>query len=395
MAEPLSIPERLEEVTPEWLTAALRRSGVLGDLRVTGTVTEILGEGEGFLGDIARLRLTYDSPAGGPASVIVKLPKLVNRSLGELLGAYERENCFYQELAAQVPVATPRLYYADFDRDASSERQEQIMALIDRLPAALNGRVTQIGRWITERKARRYVLVIEDLEGAEPGDQLAGVSIERCRETLEAIARMHAAFWRSSELRGRFWLMPFAVDARLRHGLFVSSRPAFEAAFPELLDSELPGTLDWLRRHGWRAVRHLAAEGGETLLHCDLRLDNVAYRGSEPVFFDWQLVRRGPAVYDVAYFLSGAIDELPEAEERALVRRYHQALLAGGVSDYPFEALWQHYRLAMLAVLQTLTTADQVELGEGRGRDLLRAWIGRLAQRLPARNERGAVVLAR
>ena len=56
----LSIPERLDDLTPEWLTAALRESG---ELTPTTTVTsaerEILGEGAGFLGDIARLWLAY------------------------------------------------------------------------------------------------------------------------------------------------------------------------------------------------------------------------------------------------------------------------------------------------------------------------------------------------
>ena len=159
----LSIPERLDDLTPEWLTAALRQTGELAPAgEVTSVEREIVGEGEGFLGDIARLTLGYEG-GEGPATVIAKLPKLANRAMGELLGAYERESCFYDELARDLPLATPRMYYGDFDRDVASERQEAALKLADRTPRFLAGRMTQFGKWVSGRKKRRYILLLEDI----------------------------------------------------------------------------------------------------------------------------------------------------------------------------------------------------------------------------------------
>ena len=64
MTGSLPIPERLEELTPAWLTDALRTGGHLDSGRVVDVHPEQLGEGKGFLGDIARLRLDYEGEPG-------------------------------------------------------------------------------------------------------------------------------------------------------------------------------------------------------------------------------------------------------------------------------------------------------------------------------------------
>ena len=378
----LSIPERLDDLTPEWLTAALRETDELGP---TGTVTsvdrQILGEGEGFLGDLARLTLGYEGEEG-PATVIAKMPKLANRAMGELLGAYERESCFYDDLAADLPLETPRVYYGDFDRDVASERQEAALKLADRTPRLLAGRMTQLAKWISGRKKRRYILLLEDIGDAEPGDQLTGVSPERCATVLGSIAKMHAAFWNSEAVENRFWLMPLSIDTRIRHGLFRDSQPAFRERFAHLVDDDFGRALAWVEKNGIAAVRTLQQGAPVTLLHCDLRLDNVAFRDGEPIVFDWQLVRRGPAAYDVAYFLSGASPDLTREDEAGLLRGYHAALEELGVRDYSFAAFERDYHLGLLTAMQTLTTVDQMDMGEGRGVQLMDAWFERLRARV-------------
>ena len=381
MEEP-GIPERMDEVTPEWLTAALRASGEAPPGAVaTAIAREPLGEGEGFLGDIARLRPSWSGGAG-PETLVAKLPKPENRALGELLGAYERESCFYAELAGELPLATPRLYYGAFDRDPTSERQEAILALADRTPRRFSARMAQLGKWVAGRKKRRYVLLLEDLGGAEPGDQVRGAPPERCAALLAAVARMHAAFWGNAAVEGRFWLLPLDIDARMRHGLFRESQPAFRKRFGHLLDESFARALAWTAEHGAAAAMRLQRSAPTTLLHCDLRLDNVAFRAGEPVVFDWQLARRGPAAYDVAYFLSGASPGLTRADEAELLRGYHAALAEHGVRDYPFAAFERDYRLGLLTALQTLATQDQIDLGMERGPALMEAWLGRLRDRL-------------
>ena len=112
------IPERLDDLTPEWLTGVLHEGGYLAaGGTVTGVEREVLGEGEGFMGDIVRLRLSYQG-GEGPGSVVAKMPRLENRAFGELVGVYERESCFYEEMADTVPVGVPGVYHSDFDRHA-------------------------------------------------------------------------------------------------------------------------------------------------------------------------------------------------------------------------------------------------------------------------------------
>ncbi len=380
------IPERLDDLTPEWLTAALREGGHLPDGGAVAAVErEALGEGEGFMGDIARLRPSYAEAGGeGPATMVAKLPRLENRAVGELIGIYERESCFYEELSGDVPVRLPRLYYSDFDRVAAPERQERLKALANHLPDWLIPQVTRLALWAANRTKRRYLLLLEDLGDAAPGDQLAGTDAAGCARVLTTIAQAHAALWESPALANRYWLITLADDSRVRQSMFKDMLGTFRERHEEALDEEFERTIAWVVRNGREVIERMHREAPETLVHGDLRLDNLAFRGDEPVFFDWQGVRRGPCAYDVAWFLSGASDDLTPEDEADLLRGYHAALEAGGVRGYPFEAFERHYRLGLLATVQTLGLLAILDIGEGeeRGGEMARAWVRRLRTRL-------------
>src|SRR3989304_1630112 len=69
------LPAGPQELTADWLTSALRETGTISNSAVTGLDHEIIGEGVGVLGQLARFNLTYDSPeAGAPKSLIGKFP---------------------------------------------------------------------------------------------------------------------------------------------------------------------------------------------------------------------------------------------------------------------------------------------------------------------------------
>ncbi len=91
---------------------------------------------------------------------------------------------------------------------------------------------------------------------------------------------------------------------------------------------------------GGRFLAGLAAYYGHrpephTVTHNDFRLDNLLFgtaAGGPPVaVVDWQTVGVGPALGDVSYFLGAGLSvEDRRAHEEALVREYHEALLAAG-----------------------------------------------------------------
>src|SRR3990172_3169871 len=161
----LPLPMTSAEITVDWLNQALGETGVTAGAPVRGFEREVIGQGAGFVGELSRLTLTYDSPdAAGPSSVIAKLPTSheVVRTMSQLFGFYEREILFYEEIADKIELRTPRRYYSAMD------------------PAA-----------------GRFVLLLEDLAPARCGDQLKSCSLEEARLALRELARFHAVWWNS------------------------------------------------------------------------------------------------------------------------------------------------------------------------------------------------------
>src|SRR4051794_1581294 len=92
----MPVVRRLEDLDAEWL------SRVLGVSVATFTTDRI---GTGQMSQSHRVALEYADGAGaGPASVVVKLAATdpTSRATGIGLGIYEREMCFYRELAPRV-----------------------------------------------------------------------------------------------------------------------------------------------------------------------------------------------------------------------------------------------------------------------------------------------------
>jgi hypothetical protein len=385
------IPDISEEITEAWLTDALRTRGWLQNGKIARIDREILGEGAGFLGVIVRMRLSFEGdPGGAPESVIAKLPtaSFENRVMGEMLGGYWREIHFYRELAKDLPTRVPDCYYADLTPDPLREKSDDLVQRLDRVPGWLVGLLMVVGSWLVRRNAHRYVLLIEDLAPAEVGDQSAGADPATCARVLAAAARLHAAYWNHPALDDYFWIARQQSGPRTRHRLYQRVRKQFRARYADLLQGERLNAADWLDRNSEALCQSVHTDAPHTLIHCDLRFDNIFLEpntdlapGADQegvILADWQMVGRGAAAYDVAYFLSGVLrtDESPEVE-RDLLDAYHEALVAQGVSDYPFDAFLRDYRRALFAVLQIIGSTDQVELGEARGREMMDRWVER------------------
>ncbi|MDH3708134.1 MAG: ecdysteroid 22-kinase family protein, partial [Acidimicrobiia bacterium] len=115
----------------------------LGDGRVVHAEAERIAVGEGFLGELARVSLTYEGQQG-PASVIVKIPTTDGglKPVGTMLGVYERESRFYDEVAPMLTVRTARCLFNGSDPVADA-----------------------------------YALVLEDVGHLDGGDQAAGMDL--------------------------------------------------------------------------------------------------------------------------------------------------------------------------------------------------------------------------
>jgi hypothetical protein len=380
------IPRSLEDLTPEWLTAVLRARGFLGEARVVSREAEILGEGEGFVGQIIRLRLAFDGPApDAPPSLIAKLPIRLarNRQAGEVLGAYEREIRFYTELADRVPIRKPACYYADMDPNPASGRERDLIRFLDRLPRWLVRILLPFFLWLAARSPRRYVLLLEDMAPLRVGNQVAGCSRGEAEAALRQLAVIHATWWQHPDLERLSWLVPVNVLGNYVEVLYRKSLAGFLTGYGSGLSEEFLSLAKSFGERGSEIIRRLG-DPPFTLLHGDYRLDNMFFEGegrsARITAFDWQTVSQGPAALDVAYFLSGNLAaEVARASAQELLRIYWDALVEQGVRGYDLEALTRDYHVAMHYIAYRIVAGiDMLDFSDERGTALIREWLVRL-----------------
>ncbi len=117
------IPGSFDDITPAWLTDALRSGGHLPTGSVRSIRRERIGEGSGFMGQISLLVVDYvGAAAETPSSFVVKMAADPgpNRDMGVNYRIYEKESRFYAELAPQVDLRTPTPYVNRFDPESHS-----------------------------------------------------------------------------------------------------------------------------------------------------------------------------------------------------------------------------------------------------------------------------------
>lgn len=126
-------------------------------------------------------------------------------------------------------------------------------------------------------------------------------------------------------------------------------------------------------------LRTATAEAPLTICHGDARLDNMMFSADptcpEPgrlAVLDWQLLHRGPAVEDVAMFLTQSVPvELRRAHEAGLVRRWHDALTARigpAAGAYPFDTAFDHYRrMSLYGTLYPVVVGGTMDIANERG----------------------------
>jgi aminoglycoside phosphotransferase (APT) family kinase protein len=188
-----------------------------------------------------------------------------------------------------------------------------------------------------------YVVLLEDLAPARPGDQLAGLTPDQAAAAIDELAALHAAGWGSARLAALPWLNRATADsaaftAALVTDLYAGFRERYAARLaPEtrpLIETLLP------RLPGYLARRD---EPG-TLVHGDFRADNLLFGAARPAVLDWQTCAYGSGPADLAYFLGSSLPvPARRAHERALVRRYQAALGARGVM-LSWTDCWDGYR---------------------------------------------------
>jgi hypothetical protein len=338
------IPADPDGITPEWLTAVLRRDG---DLRVDAVEVEPIGVCIGIMSVLFRVTPTYGS-GRGPATVVVKLapPYEQVRQVAAGYRFYEREVEIYRNLAHELALRPPELFYAAHD------------------PATDD-----------------FVIVMEDLGHLHSCDQLQGCGRDEARLVVREMARHHAHWWRDERL-GTLPFIQSAAEAPYPQYHEQSTKEAWPVLLERFGDS-IPDPIRALGER-WNEIGPPIMVGSDdhpaTLLHGDLRLDNLFFAadGESVYALDWQISFAGGGPTDLAYFTSQslAVDER-RATEADLTRLYHDTLVANGVTDYPFDEFWDDYRRAVLFCFGYPLTGGAVELVNDRAMALAKAMLER------------------
>ncbi len=344
-----------EDVSAEWLTAALRDAGAVSQARVTSVAFERIGEGVGFVGQVARLTPTYDgAEADAPTSVIGKFPapNPATREFAAAYGLYRCEVNVYTQMAAAIPLRIPRCYFGGMN-DAATE----------------------------------FVLLLEDLSlTGRLGDQIGGCSLADARVAIESLARLHAAWWGNPKLDELNWL-PLGTDLgriSLEQAYPHGWRPAIER-FERLLSAEICAAAPTLNEKLLGLFGRFE-EAPLTIMHADWRLDNFFFGkpggGYDFAVIDWQIANRGWAAYDVAYFLGSNLDPaIRRAHGDELLRHYHDTLCAGGVRGYAFDTLLSDCRVSTAVLLGNMIgNLTSLDVTNERGVALFEMILGRVAQ---------------
>ena len=346
----MHIPVSPQEITTQWLTDAL--SAHTDGAKVHKIAVEDIGEGTGIFGEIARLAISYEEPADSPPdSVVVKLPctEPENLAVAQALGIYKREVRFFNEIASSTPLRVPRCYHSDLSDDGA------------------------------------FVLVLEDLNNEfEVGDQVVGATVSQAEDIIDALAKLHAAWWEHDDLDELTWLPE-------------PNSPEYLAAVPAIYSAGLPVLeADWADRlpHGavpmaqrleprFVELIHRMASGPRTFAHSDTRLDNLFFArdGSGDVaFIDFQLSLRQRGAADIAYLIGSSMDAaLSSANWETLLRRWHTGLVSAGVTSYSWDDCVTHYTESALYYLcGAMSLIGSFDTGNERGAAMATAYTTRI-----------------
>jgi hypothetical protein len=296
------------QLTPDWLTQALRARGVLD----CGCVTNIRQQSfASKTASVARIEASY-SPDASPSAPLHLFLKLGRRRI---------EVEFFNHVAPSMPdPPVPRCYAAGFDPDLG-----------------------------------RSHLLFEDLSATHvDAEEAIPPALPDTERMLDALAQIHAHWWQHPRLRDDIRAISEDVP-----GYVVGIARERFAGFVDVLGDRLSEE----RRRIYERVLVLwpppsvrerkAGERALTLIHSDTHFWNFLLprdpRADTVRIVDWAVWHIGIGPSDLAYML--AMFWFPERRarmEQGLVRHYHTQLLARGVQAYDWGQCWLDYRTAAI-----------------------------------------------
>ena len=368
MAYETTVPQGVDEITPPWVESVLQRD--LPGCRVASIDITRIGEGVGFLGELARISIEYGSdPSNAPSSIIAKIATQVAepRALAVGMGFYEREVSFYRDLAHQAGARVPHSYYSRLQPDGG------------------------------------FALVLEDFPDAIVGDQIKSCTDDEACLAVREIAKLHAQWWQSDKLAQYEWFPtqghPFLDTLR---ETYRQCLPVYEERCGEKFGPDVLRLANRLADRYDEYISYVYENLPLTLVHGDYRLDNLLFNAEEKnsplVVLDWQLTQQTSGLADLQYFIAGNLRN--DARRRLtddLLRLYYDTLCEAGVRDYGLAQCREDFRAmsTLLAFYLVVGTASiNPEDYDERGHDLIELLYGSMAEAILEHDAEGWMLQA-
>lgn len=318
----LRIPRRWEDVTPQWMTAAIASRHP--QARVSGV--HIVNQDDGT-NRRSRFALDYEQ-GSGPERVFLKAHADAHRIVHLRNGNLFNEARLFAT-GAELPVDHPIVYAA-----------------------------------VRDYLRLDFLLVMEDINqrGADPRDATRPMTVEQVANGLRGLARLHSRYWGGSKCAPQLrWVKTWKAAKGWQVGLrkrIPLGLGRGESMLPEPMRAMEAQTI---LSHWVRYVDSLS-QAPVTLLHGDAHIGNTYVLPDNDIgFLDWQVVRWGNWSQDVGYFLVSALtEEERRANEFELIAIYRDALEIPAGQRPSLEDMHLRYRASVaygLAIwLSTLGT---------------------------------------
>jgi len=314
---PNQVITHIDQITTEWLTTALSKSGAL----THGSVTSFeLDTGRGSWSTSGSLNLKYTDDAQGelPSRLFLKMvdTDLDDESFGESEVTY-------------------------YTRDYADVKNAPLLRCYD---AAYS------------EELKRYHILLDDVSTSHIEAADKEPTLEYGLALAEGLAIMHARWWGTQRLaeagvpiHSASHIQNFVDIAEPGAGHIVSQfslelKPHWGSLMRELFS-----------KHPQAIIGRSQNLNGFTLIHGDAGSANILVPriGDRPIYiidrqpFNWSLTT-WLGVYDLAYAIVLDWDiELRRQCEIPILKRYHESLLQNGVTNYTWDRLYDDYRLCV------------------------------------------------
>jgi len=324
----MMIPNEAKDFTVKWLNEALTSSDKLGTDKVV-SCQAVDSDVPGQTAEIILLNVQYkndNSPL--PRKMVAKVTSRNPAVLEQVIANYDqyrRETSFYREFP-DIGIAVPHCLY---------ERHNP--------------------------ETQDCVILMEDLGPAESPSW--AISTSQVKDALDKLPAFHAKWWNNPILKQKDWMVQNDNKAFYEAGYGAANAGAsvidslYENADTTILIMEaMAGKVDSF-------IDYISAQP-LTFVHGDYHAKQMFFpteAGGKFAVIDWQFPFVAQGAWDFARMLGMCMStEDRRTNEADLLLKYHQGLLANGITDYSMAQLKNDYRVGLIIsqMIMVIAAAD-------------------------------------